>query len=225
VRSTRFAGGLKASNSRRYGGIRISPLLLLGGAGRRLAGRRPFRVFGGLRRWRPGRSRTAWRGHPVPDGQRKGRTDPESAAARREFSAFEPPAVRVLRTLSSEHSACESCWRPQSGKLPRQARFGHAFSLDGRGPANTCPQLRPPSTESVRFPVRSPAFARVGQFGRPCGFRSCGEGGGFAARLSNPPEGGTPNEDLRIDVLSLRALTNAVESLIISGIGVSVGIS
>ena len=34
-----------------------------------------------------------------PDGWRKERTDPESAAMRREVIALEPPAVEVLRTL------------------------------------------------------------------------------------------------------------------------------
>ncbi len=42
----------------------------------------------------------------------------------------------MLRTLSRERSACDSCpqrrcasdWRPQSAKLPRQARLGPAFS-------------------------------------------------------------------------------------------------
>ncbi len=69
-----------------------------------------------------------------PDGQRKERTDPESAAARREFRALQPPAVRVLHTLSSARSARVSCRRPYSAKLPRQARFGPAFSPAGQEP-------------------------------------------------------------------------------------------
>ncbi len=64
-----------------------------------------------------------------PDGRRKGRTNPESAAVRREFVALEPPAVGVPRSPSSERSARVPCWRPQSAKLPGQARFGHAFCL------------------------------------------------------------------------------------------------
>lgn len=46
------------------------------------------------------------------DGKRKERTDPECAAARREFIALEPPEVGVLRTLSNERFAHVSCWRP-----------------------------------------------------------------------------------------------------------------
>jgi len=54
------------------------------------------------------------------DGQRKERTDPESAAGRREFFALEPPATGVLRTPARERFAPRSCWRPNAEKLMRR---------------------------------------------------------------------------------------------------------
>jgi len=62
----------------------------------------------------------------APGFEMKGRTDPESAALRREFIALGPPAAGVLRTPGSEQVARVPCWSPQSAKLPTQVRFGPA---------------------------------------------------------------------------------------------------
>jgi hypothetical protein len=56
-----------------------------------------------------------------PDGLRKRRTDPESAAARREFIALVPPAIGVLRTPSGEHFVSILCRRPNASKSRRDA--------------------------------------------------------------------------------------------------------
>jgi hypothetical protein len=60
------------------------------------------------------------------DRPRKERTNPESAASRREFIALEPPAVGVLRTPLRGASRSLAMLEAQSAKLSKQVRFGPA---------------------------------------------------------------------------------------------------
>jgi len=93
-----------------------------------------------------------------PDGQRKERTNPESAAARREFTALGPPAIGVLRGSPTRCSALgtpahaprgafrsHTLLEAQSGKLRKQIRFGSACVIQGMGtalPPRVCPLVR-----------------------------------------------------------------------------------
>jgi|GEM_PF-2507022 hypothetical protein len=115
---------------------------------------------------------------------RNGRTDPESAAVRREFDALEPPTVKGTATSAVMRQTCKRASRSrlrrrlQCEKLPSHGRFG-------------CARHRWEWT--VRFPyiggnvrVLSEMLVRNAKMSRLCHAGTTGSGQRLAARQEDP---------------------------------------